>query len=205
MSIPLPMIWSARISTSKKVGLCVMFCGGLITAVFGGLRCGYVLANTKDGPQQAGEWSCRESFVAVFVTNFPIIFPIVHRAIRGRMTGRFSSIDGPSGKGTPGNGNGNGTKGSSSGFKLSTISKKGEKKKKFQHPLSLPAETFFGDTRYGSEEDIIEGGAAAGNNMAGNGTEGRVPSIPEEGREGRGIKVTTEWRVQDESAETLRR
>jgi hypothetical protein len=149
MSIPLPMIWSARIAFPKKLGLCVMFCGGLITAVFGGLRCGYVLGDGKNGPQLAGEWSCRESFVAIFITNFPILFPILHRALR-RANTKFSSYGPSSSKDkTPGGGD---TK-SSSGFKLSTVSKKDQKRNKYKHPLSLPAETFY--ERFGSEEDII--------------------------------------------------
>jgi hypothetical protein len=73
------MIWNARISKVKKAGLGVMFCGGLITAIFGGLRCGYVLQNSPEGAQLAGEWSCRESFVAVFISNIPVLFPILHQ------------------------------------------------------------------------------------------------------------------------------
>lgn len=198
MSIPLPMVWNARISPTKKAGLCVMFCGGLITAVFGGLRCGFVLSDRPDGPQLAGEWSCRESFVAVFVTNFPVLFPVVHRACRQRFhNGFFGSSYGSSankgkdgkGGGTPGN-----SRSGSVGFKLSTISKRENKKGKFKHPLSLPADSFF--TRLdGSEEDMIEGG---GNGSTAPETEGRgggvgvVPSIPED----EDIKVTTEWHVQ---------
>lgn len=179
------MIWSARISMTKKIGLCVMFCGGLITAVFGGLRCGYVLGNTKDGPQLAGEWSCRESFVAVLVTNFPVLFPIVHRAFRSANT-KFSSYGPSSSKDkTPGN-----TKNSSK-FQLTTISKKNQKKK-FNHPLSLPAETQY--TRFGSEEEIIgtpEGAVGAVDRRDVD------PSIPEED-----IKVTTEWHVQSQPMDT---
>jgi hypothetical protein len=184
ISIPMPMIWNARISLTKKIGLCVMFCGGLITAVFGGLRCGYVLANTKDGPQLAGEWSCRESFVAVLVTNFPVLFPNVHRACRNANT-KFSSYGPSSSKGkSPGN-----TKNSSK-FKLTTISKKNQKK--FNHPLSLPVETLY--TRFGSEEEIIGTPEGAGGPTPERRDVG--PPIPEED-----IKVTTEWHVQSQSVD----
>ncbi|KAK4246043.1 hypothetical protein C7999DRAFT_33596 [Corynascus novoguineensis] len=212
ISIPMPMVWSARISTTKKLGLCVMFCGGLITAVFGGLRCGYVLADTRDGPQLAGEWSCRESFVAVFVTNFPVLFPIIHRAIRANST-RFggSSSGGPSGKDkTPG-----GTKSSSSGLKLTTISRK-NKKRNFKHPLSLPADTMY--TRFGSEEEIIGGDGSGDDPEGASGTGPRTgtvsagsakvtnggPATPERRDAAvstileEDIKVTTEWRVQSQ-------
>jgi hypothetical protein len=174
------MVWSARISKTKKIGLFVMFSGGLITAIFGGLRCGYVLQDGVQGPQLAGEWSCRESFVAVFISNFPVLFPILHRAVHRAKVG--SSGGDPSGSG--------GTPGNSRGFKLSTLSRE-KKRNKFKHPLSLPAETYY--DQFGSEEEIIATGEGG---VGGEKTDGKstvVPSIPEED-----IKVTKEWRVQSQ-------
>ncbi|KAK4194297.1 hypothetical protein QBC40DRAFT_320773, partial [Triangularia verruculosa] len=176
ITIPMPMIWSARIAMSKKVGLCVMFCGGFVTAVFGGLRCGYVLGNNKNGPQLTGEWSCRESFVAVLVTNIPVLFPIILSAFRSA-NGKISSYGQSSTKNKA-----LGETKNDSRFKMTTLSKKN---KKFNHPLSLPAETMY--TRFGSEEEIIgtpEGAGGAPVRRDAN------PTIPEED-----IKVTTEWHV----------
>ena len=174
------MVWSARTSLTKKIGLCVMFSGGLITAIFGGLRCGYILEDSAEGPQLAGEWSCRESFVAVFISNFPILFPFMHRAF---LRSRFASSSNDT------SGDGSNTKGSA-GFKLSTLSGKsgGKKSKgnKFKHPLSLPAETFY--EQFGSEEDII--GTEDGK---GGEKKGESAAKAEED-----IKVTTEWRVQSQ-------
>jgi hypothetical protein len=90
-----------------------MFCGGLITAVAGILRCTFVLLDRPDGPQLAGEWSCRESFIAVFISN-----------------------SGQLGKSSEGDS-------SSRAYKLSSLSKPSKKKDKFKHPLSLPGETFY--------------------------------------------------------------
>ena len=143
------MIWNARVSKTKKAGLGVMFCGGFITAVFGGLRCGYVLQDSPQGPQLAGEWSCRESFVAVFITNIPVVFPIIHRYYK-RVRQTTTSL-------SRSRTEGDGSKESSSGFRLRSISSKHVGKKKFKHPLSLPGETFY--ERYGSEEEIVRDAA----------------------------------------------
>ncbi|OIW30387.1 hypothetical protein CONLIGDRAFT_681156 [Coniochaeta ligniaria NRRL 30616] len=190
MAIPFPMIWSARISMTKKVGLLVMFSGGLITAVFGGLRCGYILQNSPQGPKLTGEWSCRESFVAVFISNFPVLFPFLHRAwLRSRLGSSSGRGHSSAGGLTPGAGN---TKSSGGAIKLSTMGGKaggGKKGKKYMHPLSLPGETFY--DRFGSEEEIIEGKDGADKKDG--------PKAEED------INVTTEWRVQSHEvdAETV--
>ncbi|KOS21727.1 hypothetical protein ESCO_001508 [Escovopsis weberi] len=146
MSIPMPMVWNARIPIFQKLGLVSLFCGGILTAVFGGLRCGFILQNSMEGPQLAGEWSCRESFVAVFISNVPILLPMLHRSFQRvrEMTSSLNNSRSGEGKGS----------GNRVAFKMGTLSGKAHDKKKFKHPLSLPGETFY--ERYGSEEDIIE-------------------------------------------------
>lgn len=186
------MIWSARISPTKKIGLLVMFSGGLITAVFGGLRCGYILQDTIQGPQLAGEWSCRESFVAVFISNFPVLFPFLHRAWRRSRFGSLGNTKGSSGV-TPGAAGGdNSTKNSSGGaFKLVTIGGKSSKKGgKYKHPLSLPGETFY--ERFGSEEEIIE--SKEGKDRQKDSTKGAEQDV----------YVTTEWYVQSHEVDATR-
>lgn len=179
------MVWNARISPSKKLGLGAMFCGGIITAVFGGLRCGYVLQNSVDGPQLAGEWSCRESFVAVFISNIPVVFPIIHRNIKKarNATSGFSKSD------RSGEGSG---KESGSGFRLGSLASNRENKKKFKHPLSLPGETFY--ERYGSEEEIIS-----------QEQEDKVKQQRNSKKPGDTIEVTKEWQVRSRTTDTLER
>ncbi|KAH8172302.1 hypothetical protein LIA77_09070 [Sarocladium implicatum] len=153
MTIPVPMIWQARISKTKKAGLGVMLCGGLLTAVFGGLRCGYVLQDSPDGPQLAGEWSCRESFVAVLISNIPVLFPILrqhYKHIRNTTTSFSRSYTEPD------------PSKSSSVFRMRTISSKNDGKKRFKHPLSLPGDTFY--ERYSSEEEIVSKAGATTKN-----------------------------------------
>ncbi|KAB5545543.1 hypothetical protein GE09DRAFT_1243211 [Coniochaeta sp. 2T2.1] len=222
MSIPLPMVWSARISPGKKTGLLFMFCGGLITAVFGGLRTAYILRDNGHGPLLAGEWSCRESFVAVFISNVPVLFPFMNRAFRRY---RYGFSGGGGKKSTPMGGAGAaggpyaargggalyGTKiTGGNGFKLSTISGKGtgtgrgggNKTSKYRHPLSLPGDTFY--DRFGSEEEIVDSGSG--------GDDKKKDSAEREAREVKGndnihVQVTTEWRVQSQEidAEGLER
>lgn len=132
-----------------------MFCGGLLTAIFGILRCTFVLLNRPNGPELAGAWSCRESFVAVFISNLPVMYPIMHRLTKNlskaytQSRSRSQSRPGDAAAGgdnkTPGGGG--------SSFKMSAMSKVSRKKDKYQHPLSLPPETYY--TRFGSEEEIM--------------------------------------------------
>lgn len=58
-----------------------------------------MLTSQQSGPkgaQQAGSWSCRESFIAACVSNIPVIYPTVARIYRrlGSST-TFSKISGP--------------------------------------------------------------------------------------------------------------
>ncbi|KAF2639321.1 hypothetical protein P280DRAFT_375540, partial [Massarina eburnea CBS 473.64] len=151
MCIPLPMVWSARIPPLTKVALVGMFCGGFLTAIFGILRCVFVLLDRPNGPQLTGEWSCRESFVAVFISNLPVLYPIAHQMLKRMKDTAYSHSRSRSrnvlggGKSDP---NGSTTnQDGSQGYKMNTI-KASRKKKDFKHPLSLPGETFY--ERFGS-------------------------------------------------------
>ncbi|KAI5461813.1 hypothetical protein BGZ63DRAFT_444564 [Mariannaea sp. PMI_226] len=186
MCIPMPMIWNARVQKTKKLWLIVMFCGGLATAVFGGLRCGYILKGGTKGPQLAGEWSCRESFVAILVTNVPVLTPLVRRLVKRAQTGYSGYFESESGA-TPGASKANST------FKLATIGAKSKKKSGFKHPLSLPGETFY--ERYGSEEQIIE----ESQSPAANGSTNRTSTQKTAAKTGDDIIITRQWNVQSET------
>lgn len=125
-----------------------VFCGGTLTAIFGILRCTFVLLNRPDGPELAGAWSCRESFVAVFISNLPILYPIVHRITKNLMT-KAHTLSGSPSSGVIGDKTPNATN-----FKMSTLSRISRKKEKYKHPLSLPPETLY--TRFGSEDEIVD-------------------------------------------------
>ncbi|KAM4055936.1 putative short-chain dehydrogenase reductase sdr protein [Hirsutella rhossiliensis] len=118
MAIPLPMIWRARISTTARIGLAAIFCGGLITIVFGILRFYFILENDPLVPDAAARWSDRETVVATVISNVPVIFPLLRQTIR--------SIKNSTSRGYKRTGNDSGGSSSTRGtFELSKLSHKG--------------------------------------------------------------------------------
>ncbi|KAL8831735.1 MAG: hypothetical protein Q9170_005165 [Blastenia crenularia] len=86
-----------------------------------------------NGPQQAGEWSIRESFVAVIVGNLPMLYTLVQRLQQHGSRSWNKSSDKRS-------------------YPLNSYqsSKMAKKAKKFHHPLSMP-----NDTAMDSDERIV--------------------------------------------------
>ncbi|KAI4110389.1 MAG: hypothetical protein LQ345_007004 [Seirophora villosa] len=136
MSVPLPMIWKSRLATKKKWVLSIMFSGGILVMVAGILRCVLILTSGVNGPQQAGVWSIRESFIAVVVGNLPMLYTLLQR-IQQSGPGSFAKSSGrrsyPLGS-----------------YRTGGSSKAGRKGKKFQHPLSMP-----NDTAMESDEQFV--------------------------------------------------
>ncbi|KAH8807837.1 hypothetical protein F5884DRAFT_347824 [Xylogone sp. PMI_703] len=190
MSIPLPMVWGTRMDIKKKIGLLVMFCAGIFTAVAGLLRCVLILTSGADGPEQAGEWSCRESFIAVLVSNVPFIYPPLRRAFK-RLTGQPTTT-------------GEDTKSRSKSYQLGNFTISSKKNKKFKHPLSMPDETVMQRTayeRYGSDEMIVipeeeEAVGGIGQSKINDSASDAHSSV-----KGGDIRVTTRWEVQSDSDE----
>ncbi|KAK1989181.1 hypothetical protein LZ30DRAFT_776341 [Colletotrichum cereale] len=79
LSIPIPMLWGSQLPLRKKLGLIVLFSGGIFVTMAGILRCVLILTDPINGAQQAGSWAVRETFVAIATTNIPMIFPLVRR------------------------------------------------------------------------------------------------------------------------------
>lgn len=74
------MIWNARITRVNKIGLLIMFCGGLATMSFSITRFVIIITNNGDEDTQLSSiWSDREAFVAVFVTNVPVLVPLLRK------------------------------------------------------------------------------------------------------------------------------
>ncbi|KAH6665825.1 hypothetical protein B0J14DRAFT_212526 [Halenospora varia] len=99
MLIPLPMIWKSGLTVKMKIALFAMFTGGIFTTTAGFLRCILIITSGAEGAIQAGQWSCRESFIAVFVSNIPVIYPFLARfyrstlsSIKGTGSGKSRSI-----------------------------------------------------------------------------------------------------------------
>ncbi|KAH7042185.1 hypothetical protein B0J12DRAFT_720707 [Macrophomina phaseolina] len=146
MTIPLPMIYKSRIELKRKITLLVLFSGGFLVISFGILRCitlvtvifspSHINAAFHVGPlesSKSGPWSIRESFMAVFVSNFPMIFPLFkhwYHCARDQSTKKSSSL----GRSYP----------------LGSNPQSRSKNSRCLHPLSLPS-----DTAWNSQEAII--------------------------------------------------
>ncbi|KAL2366423.1 hypothetical protein RJZ56_000682 [Blastomyces dermatitidis] len=79
LSIPIPMLWQSSIKPLKKVGLTILFSGGLLVMACAVLRVVMIVIDPVNGAQSAGSWAVRETFVAVVTTNLPMIFPLMKR------------------------------------------------------------------------------------------------------------------------------
>ncbi|KAH6609149.1 hypothetical protein Trco_002495 [Trichoderma cornu-damae] len=77
ISVPVPMLWGSSLKPLKKVGLMILFSGGLFVVVCATLRCVLIVTDSENGAQLAGSWAVRETFVAMVTTNLPMIFPLL--------------------------------------------------------------------------------------------------------------------------------
>ncbi|KAL0931393.1 uncharacterized protein CTRU02_214128 [Colletotrichum truncatum] len=93
LSIPIPMLWASKLPMRKKLGLIVLFSGGIFVTMAGILRCVLIISDPVNGAQQAGSWAVRETFVAIVTTNLPMIFPLLRKwfsPVFGTITSTFS-------------------------------------------------------------------------------------------------------------------
>ncbi|KAI0871342.1 hypothetical protein GGS24DRAFT_471824 [Hypoxylon argillaceum] len=77
LSIPIPMLWNTTLALPKKLGLIVLFSGGIFIIVCALIRAVLIVTDPIGGAQVAGSWAVRETFVAVITTNLPMIFPLI--------------------------------------------------------------------------------------------------------------------------------
>lgn len=91
LTIPIPMLWGAQIQTGKKLGLIILFSGGIFVTMAGVLRCVLIVANDVTGAQDGSVWAVRETFVAVVTSNMPLIFPLIRKGL-GNALDSFNSI-----------------------------------------------------------------------------------------------------------------
>ncbi|KAH7324372.1 hypothetical protein B0I35DRAFT_160739 [Stachybotrys elegans] len=77
ISIPLPMLWSTSMALWKKVGLGILFSGGIVIIVFATIRSVLIITTPVRGAPLSGQWAVREAFVAVITTNTPMVFTLV--------------------------------------------------------------------------------------------------------------------------------
>ncbi|KAL8944129.1 MAG: hypothetical protein Q9216_000634 [Gyalolechia sp. 2 TL-2023] len=157
-----------------------MFSGGVLITVFGLLRCILILTSGENGPQQAGEWSIRESFVAVIVGNLPMLYTLFQRLQQRPKSWNKSNEKKRS-------------------YPLNSYRTGGSSKKakKFHHPLSMP-----NDTAMDSDERIViepkQDQESTG--KSGGGHPGYHQG--DERNQDNGIRVQTDLHVESSSGET---
>ncbi|KAI1802955.1 hypothetical protein F4811DRAFT_364952 [Daldinia bambusicola] len=91
--IPLPMLWKINITRWRKCILISLFSGAIWSMIMGLIRAVIIL---QGGPNVVGSgsaWACRETFVAIVVTNLPILQPLFRKCMkrlrsRNTMAGR---------------------------------------------------------------------------------------------------------------------
>ncbi|KAH6880810.1 hypothetical protein B0T10DRAFT_609458 [Thelonectria olida] len=79
LSIPLPLLWGVNISLRRRLTLMLLFSGALFIMMAGTIRAVVILTAGPDGAVSGSAWACRETFVAIVVTNLPIIQPLIRK------------------------------------------------------------------------------------------------------------------------------
>ncbi|KAJ9419921.1 hypothetical protein FOXG_22085 [Fusarium oxysporum f. sp. lycopersici 4287] len=79
LSIPLPLLWGVNISLRRRLTLMLLFSGALFIMMAGTIRAVTILTSGPNGAVSGSAWACRETFVAIVVTNLPIIQPLLRK------------------------------------------------------------------------------------------------------------------------------
>ncbi|RSL68624.1 hypothetical protein CEP54_002723 [Fusarium duplospermum] len=79
LSIPLPLLWGVNISLRRRLTLMLLFSGALFIMMAGTIRAVTILSSGPEGAVSGSSWACRETFVAIIVTNLPIIQPLIRK------------------------------------------------------------------------------------------------------------------------------
>ncbi|KAF2828006.1 hypothetical protein CC86DRAFT_465801 [Ophiobolus disseminans] len=140
MAIPIPIICKAKLNLKKKISLFILFSGGWIVVIFGILRCVTLVTVPPTSPSESGQWSVRESFVAMLVSNAPMVFPLLKRWSNAAL-GLSSSHPSHTARSYPLDGYGSRTR-------------ENRKKSGFKHPLSIPMDTM--GMAWASDEAIVK-------------------------------------------------
>jgi len=74
--IPMPLLWESTLKLSKKLAATFILGAGLFVLVCSTIKSIILLLEPDNGPESAGRWGARESFVALVTTNLPVIFPL---------------------------------------------------------------------------------------------------------------------------------
>ncbi|KAI1415134.1 hypothetical protein F5Y13DRAFT_187237 [Hypoxylon sp. FL1857] len=76
LSIPLPLLWKVNISCRRKIVLISLFSGAIFSIGMSIIRADVIMRGGPDVVVYGSLWACRETFVAIVVTNLPILHPL---------------------------------------------------------------------------------------------------------------------------------
>ncbi|KAK4207973.1 hypothetical protein QBC37DRAFT_297600 [Rhypophila decipiens] len=79
MAIPIPMILRGLFSRIKKIGLVLLFSGGIYVTTAGVVRGVLMMGHPDEAGQLSGTWALRELSVAMVMSNIPFLVPLVRR------------------------------------------------------------------------------------------------------------------------------
>ncbi|KAM7187482.1 hypothetical protein V8F33_011222 [Rhypophila sp. PSN 637] len=79
LAIPIPMILRAFFSRTKKIGLVLLFSGGLFVTTAGVVRGVVMMGRPDQAGELSGTWAMRELSVAMVMSNIPFMVPLVRR------------------------------------------------------------------------------------------------------------------------------
>lgn len=80
--IPIPLLWNSRLRFIEKALSTIVLGAGVFVLACVGVKTVFILTDDINGPEQAGAWGTREAFVAVVVTNLPMVFPLIKAMLR---------------------------------------------------------------------------------------------------------------------------
>ncbi|KAM0716176.1 hypothetical protein Q7P37_008690 [Cladosporium fusiforme] len=157
LSIPLPLLWGVNISLRRKLTLMLLFSGAVFIILAGTIRAVTILTSGPDGAVSGSLWACRETFVAIIVTNLPIIHPLLRQIAKFLGLGVLLSRN---------------SRSRSQSYPLQSGGIENQKstgRKGHQHPLSIP-----NDTAWASDEHILPATKAETNSSSKDGKGGIV-------------------------------
>ncbi|KAJ3546249.1 hypothetical protein NM208_g2092 [Fusarium decemcellulare] len=186
LSIPLPLLWGVNISLRRRLTLMLLFSGALFIMMAGTIRAVTILTSGPEGAVSGSSWACRETFVAIIVTNLPIIQPLIRKgASMIGLSVLFSRV-------TKSNGESHQLRSSEMGGSRFGTSRRGPR----THPLSVPQATAWGSDEHILPED------SDGKSTRKDGPGGIViaqeisvqsEAIPADGRDASRDPVTNDW------------
>ncbi|KAM7186715.1 hypothetical protein V8F33_011638, partial [Rhypophila sp. PSN 637] len=80
--IPVPLLWGSRLRFLEKLLSTLVLGAGVFVLVCATVKTVFIVTDDVNGAELAGAWGTREAFVAVIVTNLPMVFPLLKAWLR---------------------------------------------------------------------------------------------------------------------------